>query len=820
MTSKKEIVVPPRFSLPDSLPKTGRNTLPSPVTLAASEPMRETGKHTSSLDQDTLPLPVVLATPKQALQVDRNSSYLLSLPGPIAVPKPPPSQGIPQARPKKRWRRVPELRQMSAVECGACCLAMILQYYGHVASVSDVQQQCEVGRDGLSALTIVKAARQYGLRVRTVSVKKKADARFITLPAIAHWEFNHFVVVEHISARHVDIVDPAVGRRRLSPEEFEDGFTGILIMLEPGTQFERKAPARSISLWSYLRSLPHMYSIAAQIIGISFLLQIFGLGAPVLTEIVVDYIIPAKASSLLTLLGMGMLFLILMQGIMKLLRTSLLIYLQTRIDAQMMLNFLEHLLSLSYRFFQLRLNGDLLARVESNTALRDLLTSQMVSTLLDGCSVVVYLVILLIQSKLIAGITLAIGALQVGLLLATAPAIRRLTMRDLVAQGKTQGYLNEVLAGIATVKAAGAEQRALNRWTNLFLDEMNISVRRSYLLAVVGIGFEILQWLSPLLLLWIGAIQVISGALSVGTMLALNTLAISFLIPLASLATSGQKIQVARAHFERIADVLAGEPEQDTPQVYTPPKLTGSIELRNVSFQYDPHTPPVLKDISLRIRPGQKVALVGKTGSGKSTLGKLLIGLITPTQGDILFDGLPLQKLNYQEVRRQFGVVLQESFIFSGSVRENISFNNPDMDMTQIVKAAQAAAIHEDIVKMPMGYETLLSEGGSAFSGGQRQRLALARALANQPALILLDEATSALDVTTERAVEQNLRSLFCTQIVIAHRLSTVRNADLILVLDQGRIVEQGTHNQLLRRCGFYAQLIKIQVENGEIEAA
>jgi ABC-type bacteriocin/lantibiotic exporter with double-glycine peptidase domain len=303
-------------------------------------------------------------------------------------------------------------------------------------------------------------------------------------------------------------------------------------------------------------------------------------------------------------------------------------------------------------------------------------------------------------------------------------------------------------------------------------------------------------------------------------MLALNTLAASFLTPLSSLAASGQKIQTAQAHFDRIADVVGTEPEQDTQQVQMPPKLKGYIELENVSFQYDPHTPPVLKDISVKIRPGQKVALVGRTGSGKSTLGKLLIGLITPTQGSVLYDGIPLQKLNYQEVRKQFGVVLQESFLFSGSIRENIAFNNPEIDMNHIVRAAQEADIHEDIEKLPMKYETLVSEGGSVFSGGQRQRLALARALANRPAILLLDEATSALDVATERIVEQNLNKLSCTQIVIAHRLSTIRHADLILVLHEGRIVEQGTHEFLLRRNRFYAQLIKTQVENGEIEVA
>ncbi|GHO43747.1 NHLP family bacteriocin export ABC transporter peptidase/permease/ATPase [Ktedonospora formicarum] len=708
---------------------------------------------------------------------------------------------------------------MTAVECGAACLAMILSYYGHATSISDVQKRCEVGRDGLNALMIAKSARSYGMKVRAVSLKLE-DFRFVELPAVIHWEFNHFVVVERWTKKYVDLVDPAIGRRRITHKEFDEGFTGVVLMFEPGTQFTRQSAQSSLSLMSYARSMLSMRGILAQIIGASFLLQMFGLCTPLLTAVIVDTVIPSSNQNLLVLLGIGMLLLLVAQGIAKLLRATLIIYLQTRIDVQMTLHFFTHMLSLPYRFFQVRLSGDLLSRMSSNAAIRDLLSSQLISTVLDSSSVIISLIALICLSKFIAGATVLIGIFQIGLLLLTAPAIRRLMQHELMAQGKAQGYMNETLAGIATLKAAGAEERALERWTNLYFDQMNISTRRNYLVSFIGIVFELLFGLSPMLLLWIGATQVINGTMPIGTMFALNTLANFFLSPLSSLASGGQKLQIASAHFERIADVLEAEPEQDLQQVRTPPKLTGSIEVNNVSFQYAPQTNLILKDIHVKIAPGQRVALVGRTGSGKSTLGKLLIGLITPTQGTISFDKISLQDLNYREVRSQFGVVLQESFIFSGSVRENIAFNHPEMNMAQVIQAAQAAAIHEDIEKMPMGYETLVSEGGSAFSGGQRQRMALARALAHQPAILLLDEATSALDVATERAVEENLERFSCTQIIIAHRLSTIRNSDVILVLDEGSIIEQGSHEMLLRRNGYYAHLIQSQIESGEIEAA
>ncbi len=710
-------------------------------------------------------------------------------------------------------RRVPCLTQMSAIECGAACLAMILRYYGRKTSISEIRERYGVGRDGLSALSIVKAARNYGLRVRAISLQTN-DFRFVHLPAIVHWAFNHFLIVERWSPHFVDVVDPASGRKRLTAEEFDEGFTGVVITLEPGEHFVRRTtPTTQITVRMYVKQyIKQAPKVLFQIIGASLLLQVFGLAVPVLTKVLVDQVIPFDLTNTLTLLGVGMLVLLLSQMVTMQLRTSLLVYLQARIDTQITPNFFEHMLMLPQRFFEQRSNGDILARVTSITVIRDIVSSHLISTLLDGSLIVVYFLILLSQSLTFSFLVLIIGLLQVALLLATNPAIRMLANRELAAIGKSQGYTTEVLTGIATIKAAGAEQRAFERWSNLFFDQLNISVRHNYLTATIGTFMATLSTLAPMLLLWVGAIQVLNGTMEVGTMLALNALAGIFLAPLVSLVSTGQELQVVRAHLERIADVVEAETEQDIQQVQPAPRLTGRISLEHVSFRYDPNASDVLKDITVHIEPGQKVAIVGRTGSGKSTLGKLLLGLCLPTDGEILYDGIPLRTLNFQEVRAQFGVVTQDSTIFSGSIRQNITFNDPDLGMEDIIETALAAALHDDIMEMPMEYETFVSEGGSALSGGQRQRLAIARALAHTPVILLLDEATSALDVITERIVEQNLKALACTQIIIAHRLSTIHNADTILVLDQGAIVEQGSHRELLAKGGYYARLIHNQL--------
>jgi ATP-binding cassette subfamily B protein len=726
---------------------------------------------------------------------------------------------------KVRWKwrlgshRVPQVTQMSEVECGAACLAMILQYYGRKTPVAEIRDRYGVGRDGLSALSIVKAARNYGLRVRAVSLPN-TDFRYVTLPAIIHWEFNHFIVVERWSPHAVDVVDPAMGRRQLTAQEFDAGFTGVVIMMEPGQQFTRHTSVRSFNIVSYIKQyFKQNPTIFVQIIFASLLLQIFGLGVPLLTKVVVNQVIPLGLSNILDILGLGMLILFGSQIVMTLLRSLLLIKLKTRLDIQMTTGFLEHMLTLPYRFFLQRSTGDILTRVASNTVIRDLVSTQMVSTLLDGSLVIIYFVVLMIVSRVFGVLVLVLGLLEVGLLLGSGGPIRRLASRELEAAGKAQGYTTEILTGIATLKAAGAEQRAFQQWLNLYFNQLNTSVRQDYVTSVIGTVITGLRTLTPLAILWLGTYMVLDGTLDLGTMFALNALAASFLMPLGSLASSGQQLQVVRSHLERINDILDADSEQDVLRVQQPPKLTGRITLDNVSFQYDPNSPKVLQDISVQIEPGQKVAIVGRTGSGKSTLGKILLGLCLPTEGNILYDGVPLQYFNFQAVRSQLGVVMQESRIFSGSIRHNIAFNDPDMGMERVMQAAQAAALHDEIMQMPMGYETYVAEGGNALSGGQNQRLAIARALANNPSILLLDEATSALDVVTERIVEQSLRSLPCTQITIAHRLSTIRNADLILVLDQGKIVERGSHQELLRKNGFYVWLIQNQLATGEVKA-
>ena len=706
-------------------------------------------------------------------------------------------------------RQVPVRLQLNVAECGAACLAMILSFYGRQTQVAECRELICAGRDGVTAEMIAQEGRRYGLRVKAYSISALENFKYVPLPAIAHWNFDHFVVIERWTPKQIEIVDPGSGRCRLTQAEFESAFTGVVLTFEPGTQFN-PCPAKASLQWQnylsqYLLRTPGLW---VQVLLTSLLLQGLGLALPILTKLLVDEVLPLHVTSIMPILGIGMCILLLTQLVTSYLRGALLIYLQAQIDTRMMLGFFEHLLTLPFRFFEQRTTGDLLMRISSNTLIRETLTSQTLSMILDCFFVLGYLLVLLQQNLLFGGLVLLLGLLQVGLVWGTTRRIHDLTQRDLWAQADSQSYLVEALNGIQTLKASGAEDQAFDYWSNLFYKQLNVSLQRNHLATTMDTVMQTLRTFSPLILLWVGAQYVLSGMMSLGTMLALNAIAAAFLMPFSSLVTNAQRLQLVGAHLERLSDVWGAESEQKGGEGQIAPPLTGQIEFKQVCFRYAPQSPLVLHQLSFSIKPGQKIALVGRSGSGKSTLAKLLLGLYLPTSGEILYDGIPISALNLQSLRNQFGVVLQEPFLFSGSIRHNIAVNNLKLPLAQVQKAAQIAALHDEIMLLPMGYETRVAEGGTGLSGGQRQRLAIARALAHQPAILLLDEATSHLDGVTESWVEQNLSQLTCTRIVIAHRLSTIRNADLILVVENGAIVEQGTHEQLITKHEYYASLV------------
>lgn len=706
------------------------------------------------------------------------------------------------------WRRrVPIVLQMSTTECGAACLAMVLGYYGRAVALSEVSEEMGIGRDGATALAIANAARRYGLAAKAFRGEPHMLAD-VTLPVILHWNFTHYVVLESWSDKGAVIVDPGSGRCVVSPEDFDRFFTGVLLTLQPDATFVRQRRTNNGSIWreqirSILMERGSWRSLLA-VLGATLLVQVLALTLPWLTQYLVDQVLPQRQVNLVPLLAAGIGIIVLMQMVIGFVRQTLLIRVQAAVDTSLMSTFLSRLLALPYRFFQQRTSGDLLMRLSSNIVIRDLLTTQTIGAVMDGLLVITFLTVLLLHAPVYGMVTLGIGVFQVLLLLASTARMHDLAQRHLTTQAESQSYLVEALAGVDLVKATGAEEQVIERWSKLHHKALGVSLDKQQFSALIQTLLNGLQVAAPLVLLLLGVQQVMNGELSLGEMLALNALAIGFLAPLDTLVGSAQQLQTVGAHLTRLADVLGAEPE---PSGTVQPELSGQIELVDVSFQYDRYSPPILRDVSVTIEPGQKVAIVGQSGSGKSTLARLLLGLHEPTAGDIRFDGTSLVQMDRQALRQQIGSVPQEVFLFSGSIRQNIAFGLGECSLDDLLQVTRMACIDEDIVNMPMGFDTMVAEGGAGLSGGQRQRLALARALAHKPAILVMDEATSHLDTTTERKIQENLIELGCTQVIIAHRLSTIQSADLILVMDGGRIVERGTHAELLTRNGLYAAL-------------
>jgi ABC-type bacteriocin/lantibiotic exporter with double-glycine peptidase domain len=709
---------------------------------------------------------------------------------------------------RRRSKRVRFVQQLEAADCGAACLAMVADFHGRHLTLDDARSATGVNR-GTDALKIMQAAERLGLRGRCIRIELEAIA-YLPAGSILHWGMNHFVVLDRVNRRTVDIVDPAFGRRRVPLEQFRKQFTGVALVFEPADDFVTTPRGRS-KTWRYLVHLAAQRALLGRVLVISIALRVLVLAVPVLTATIIDRVVPRGDRPMLAVVGGAIVTVAAFHALSTLIRAHLLIELRTRMDARMTLGFLGHLLRLPYAFFTRRTSGDLMARVQSNTQIRELLTSSLLSTLLDGGLAVMYLILLAIVSPTLALVASVAALMQILALVLARRRYAELTARDLETQARAQGYLVQMLVGIETLRIGGAEERALEHWTNLYVDGVNVALSRSRMMALLDTFNALLQLATPLVLLSIGALSVMDQSLSLGAMLGAIALATGFLSPLTDLVNTVMRLQMLGSYIERIDDVISTQPEQRRESTIAPPPLSGAVELRDVSFRYGPHEPFVVRNVSMTIEPGSKIAIVGRSGSGKSTLAALLLGLHRPTEGSIVYDNYDLAELDHRLLRQRFGVVPQSAFIFSASIRNNITLADPSVPFDRIKAAARRACIDEDIRAMPMGYETIVAEGGATLSGGQRQRIALARALLRDPVALLLDEATSSLDVTTERQIMANLAERSATRIVIAHRLSTIIDADKILVMKDGRIVEAGTHADLFAKDGVYTALVRNQ---------
>ena len=714
-------------------------------------------------------------------------------------------------------RSVPYVAQLELADCAAACVGMALAYHGRHVPLGDLRAATGTGREGTDAGGIMAAARRYGLAARAVKADLD-DLACLSRGSVLHWDFDHFIVFDKVTRNGVAVVDPAVGRRIVPAAEFGASYTGVAILLEPGAGFARGGKAHA-GPYRYLRRVAGQSVLVRRVLVLSVLVQLLALAVPLFTAAVVGRIVPDRDWHLLAVLAAAMIAVAGYYFGVSLIRAQVLVYLRTHLDRQLTTGFVRHLTDLPYAFFLSRSAGDLMARLQSNAIVREILTAGSLSAILDGGMATLYLVLLLLISPVLGILAFTLGAVQVTVIVLARRKNQRLTSESLEAQARSESYAYQMLAGIEDLKAAGAEDRAVAHWSGLFGRELEVALGRGRLSALVESASASLQLVSPLALLGAGAVLVLQGRLGLGAMLGLTALGAGFLEPLAQLVTTGLEIQLLGSYMARINDVLDTPAEQQGRAVRPPGRLSGHIQAEEVCFRYSPLAPLAVDGVSVQVRPGQLVAIAGRSGSGKSTLARLLLGLYEPEAGSVRYDGTDLRELEARSVRRQLGIVTQGCYLFGTSVRDNIALSNPGLAQDEIERAARLACIDRDIDAMTTGYATVLGEGGASLSGGQRQRLVLARALAHRPSILLLDEATSALDNLTEAAVYQNLATLGCTCIVIAHRLSTLSRADTIVVMDAGRVVEQGAHHELLARGGLYRELFSGQLQPAQGES-
>ena len=710
--------------------------------------------------------------------------------------------------------KVPVVMQLEALECGAASLTMILAYYNKWIPLEQVRKDCGVSRDGSNAKNVLKAARSYGFTAKGYRYEPEELRKNGKFPCIIHWNFNHFVVLNGFKGSKAYLNDPARGNVAVTMEEFDKAFTGIVMMFEPNETFEPSGKPKSMLEFAGKR-LKGAGTAVAFVVPTTFITSLMGIINPAFSRIFLDRLLTGQNPDwfipfIIGLAGMGVIQLIVawVQAVYSL-----------RINGKLAVvgssTFMWKILRMPMEFFSQRMAGDIQGRQNSNGTIANSLVSTFAPLALNAIMMIFYLVVMIRYSwqlTLIGIASVVINILVSNIISKKRINITRVQMRD---NGKLAGATVAGIEMIETIKASGAEDGYFEKWSGYQASVNTQQVRFAHLNEYFGIIPTIVSQLCSNAILILGVFLTMQGEFTVGMIMAFQGFLGSFTAPAMTLISAGQQIQEMRTEMERVNDVMEypidpvfEQPDGDADDSVEYSKLTGDIEMRNVTFGYSRLADPLIKDFNMSLKQGSRVAFVGTSGCGKSTLSKLISGLYQPWSGEILFDGKPMKDIDRAVFTGSLAVVDQDIIMFEDTIANNIKMWDNSIEDFEMIMAARDAQIHEDIIQREGGYNYKITEGGKDFSGGQRQRMEIARVLAQDPTVIILDEATSALDAKTEYDVVKAIKDRGITCIVVAHRLSTIRDCDEIIVLDHGNVVERGTHEELYAKGGFYTELV------------
>jgi len=749
---------------------------------------------------------------------------------------------IPPTPPRPKRVKTPTVLQMEAVECGAAALGKVLGYHGKIVPLAELRQACGVSRDGVTAASLLKAARSHAMVAKGF---KKSLERVLELepPFIVFWHFNHFLVVEGTDPRWIYLNDPATGPRRVTPAEFDEGYTGIALTFVPGPNFKPggRRPSLTRSLWQRLH---RSWGILGLALMTGLFLVLPALVLPALSRVFVDAVLLEGRFDWLPYLLVGLALTALVQGWLTALQLRYLRSLQIKLAVGMTSRFVWHVLRLPVEFYAQRFAGEIASRIRLNDEVATVLSGRLTSTLISLVLVLFYALAMAQYDRLLTAIVVGFAVINVVMLQWIARQRVNANLRLSQETGKAAGVAIAGLQTMETLKASGLESDFFARWAGYYAKSINAQQDLGLTNQILGILPSLLSALASLALLVVGGWRVIHGDLTIGMLVAFQLLMVSFQRPVNKLVSFASTLQTLQGNLTRLDDVLGNAVDEqvlkeeerggggeggtgenvkvqssklkvqnsaDPPLSSAAPahRLRGAITLHDLAFGYHPLEPPLIEGLSLSIQSGQRVALVGGSGSGKSTVAKVIAGLYAPRAGQIYLDGVPRAEVPRAVLTNSIAVVEQDIVMFEGSIRDNLTLWDTTIPEVELRRAAQDAAIEEAILALPYGYSASLLEGAANLSGGQRQRLEIARALVGNPSILILDEATSALDTETEQIIDQNLRRRGCTCIIVAHRLSTIRDCDEILVFDLGKVVQRGTHESLWAEGGLYRQLIQ-----------